>query len=175
MSFINGYCSAITGINRWLAILASLLVFVMVAAISYEVVARYFFDAPTVWALELSTLLLGPYFMLAGAYILHTAGHVNVDILYAKLPPRLAAMVDVGIYLVIVLICCVLIYQSIPVAMNSIDSGETSFSSWNPPIWPVKTLIPVAFSLLLLQSIAEALLAVQRIGHRADAEGEDRT
>lgn len=175
MSIIRGYCSTVTQINRWLAILASLLVFIMVVAISYEVVARYFFDAPTVWALELSTLLLGPYFMLAGPYILHTAGHVNVDILYGKLSPRVAAMVDVCIYLAIGLVCCVLIYQSIPVAMNSIESGETSFSSWDPVIWPVKTLIPVAFSLLLLQTIAESLLAIQQVGHSTGDKGESST
>src|SRR5680860_544067 len=102
MLIINGYCKTITQINRWLAIAASSLVFIMVAVISYEVVARYFFDAPTVWALELSTLLLGPYFLLAGPYFLHTAGHVNVDILYSKLSPRMAAIADTGIYTVIV-------------------------------------------------------------------------
>ncbi len=169
MFFINGYCNTVTQLNRWLAIAASLLVFVMVVVISYEVVARYFFNAPTVWALELSTLLMGPYFMLAGPYLLHTAGHVNVDILYSKLSPRVAAMTDTGIYAVIVLISCILIYQSIPVAMNSMDSGETSFSSWNPAIWPVKMLIPVAFTLLLLQSVAELLAAIQRIGDKAEA------
>ncbi len=163
MSVVQGYCKAVTSLNRWLAVMASLLVFIMVAVISYEVVARYFFDAPTVWALELSTLLLGPYFMLAGPYLLHTAGHVNVDIVYGKLSPRTAAMVDTVIYPVIGVIACVLIYQSIPVALNSIESGETSFSSWNPAIWPAKTLIPVAFALLLLQSIAETLQAIARI------------
>ncbi len=169
MLIINGYCRAITQVNRWLAIAVSSLVFIMVAAISYEVVARYFFDAPTVWALELSTLLLGPYFLLAGPYFLHTAGHVNVDILYSKLSPRIAAIADTGIYAVIVIISCILIYQSIPIAENSIDSGETSFSSWNPVIWPVKSLIPLAFSLLLLQSVAELLTAIQRIGNNAEA------
>lgn len=163
MLIINGCCKAITQINRWLAIAVSLLVFIMVAAISYEVVARYFFDAPTVWALELSTLLLGPYFLLAGPYFLHTAGHVNVDILYSKLSPRGAALADTGIYAVIIVISCILIYQSIPIAENAIASGETSFSSWNPIIWPVKTLIPIAFSLLLLQAVAEFFSAVQRI------------
>lgn len=169
MLIINGYCKTITQINRWLAIAVSSLVFVMVAAISYEVVARYFFNAPTVWALELSTLLLGPYFLLAGPYFLHTAGHVNVDILYSKLSPRLAALTDIGIYTVIVLISCVLIYQSIPIAENAIDSGETSFSSWNPPIWPVKALIPVAFCLLLLQAVAELMTAIQRINNADEA------
>lgn len=165
MWIIHGYCKTITQINRWLAIAVSSLVFIMVAAISYEVVARYFFDAPTVWALELSTLLLGPYFLLAGPYFLHTAGHVNVDILYSKLSPRMASIVDTGIYAVIVLISGVLIYQSIPIAENAIASRETSFSSWNPAIWPVKTLIPIAFGLLLLQSVAEMFAAVQRINN----------
>lgn len=163
MSIVQGYCRAVTGLNRWLAVMASLLVFIMVAVISYEVVARYFFDAPTVWALELSTLLLGPYFMLAGPYLLHTAGHVNVDIVYGKLSPRTTAIVDAVIYPMIGVIACVLIYQSIPVALNSIESGETSFSSWNPAIWPAKSLIPVAFGLLLLQAIAETLQAILRI------------
>src|SRR5699024_7153688 len=104
-------------------------------------------------------------FLLAGPYFLHTAGHVNVDILYSKLAPRLAAFTDTGIYAIIVLITCILIYQSISVAGNSIDSGETSFSSWNPIIWPVKSLIPVAFTLLLLQAIAEFFSAVQRSIH----------
>ncbi len=169
MCILDGYCRTITRVNRWLAIAASSLVFIMVAVISYEVVARYFFNAPTVWALELSTLLLGPYFLLAGPYFLHTAGHVNVDILYSKFSPRLAAIADTGIYAVIVLISCILVYQSIPIAQNSIDSGETSFSSWNPAVWPVKTLIPVSFSLLLLQSIAELVHAIQRISGREEA------
>lgn len=170
MSIINGYCKAITAINRWLAIAASSLVFIMVAVISYEVIARYFFDAPTVWALELSTLLLGPYFLLAGPYFLHTAGHVNVDILHRKLTPRLTAIADTGIYAVIVLISCILVYQSIPIAQNSIGVGETSFSSWNPVIWPVKTLIPFAFILLLLQSVAEMFTAIQHINHPEEAQ-----
>lgn len=170
MRIIHGYCKTITEINRWLATAVSSLVFIMVAAISYEVVARYFFDAPTVWALELSTLLLGPYFLLAGPYFLHTAGHVNVDILYSKLSPRWAALADTGIYTVIVVISCVLIYQSIPIAENAIASGETSFSSWNPAIWPVKTLIPIAFSLLLLQSVAELFAAIQRISDTGEAK-----
>lgn len=81
MSIVQGYCKAVTGLNRWLAVLASLLVFIMVAVISYEVVARYFFDAPTVWALELSTLLLGPYFMLAGL-IFCTQPDTSMSILF---------------------------------------------------------------------------------------------
>lgn len=162
MAVLLGYCRFITALNRWVARAVSMLVFIMVAAIGYEVVARYFFDAPTVWAMELSTLLFGPYFLLAGPYLLHTAGHVNVDILYGKLSPRMAGLMDCLTYPMIIALCVVFIDQSVPVAMISYDSGETSFTAWNPVIWPIKMLIPIAFVLLLLQALAETVLAVRR-------------
>jgi|TARA_R110001599_G_scaffold111510_1_gene275759 TRAP-type mannitol/chloroaromatic compound transport system permease small subunit len=169
MDVLLGYCRFITALNRWVATLVSAFVFIMVAVISYEVVSRYFFDAPTTWAMELATLLFGPYFLLAGPYLLHTAGHVNVDILYRKLPNRWAGFVDCITYSLIVVVTLVFIDQSLPVALNAFKSGETSFTSWNPPIWPVKALIPVAFFLLLLQALAEIILAVQRVqGQKVD-------
>ena len=162
MAVLLGYCRLITAVNRWLAGAVSVLVFMMVAVISYEVVARYFFDAPTVWAMELSTLLFGPYFLLAGPYLLHTAGHVNVDILPSRLPKRTASGLDCLTYGLIVVVSAVFIYQSLPVAMNAYNSGETSFTAWNPAIWPVKVLIPVAFFMLLLQALAESIEAARR-------------
>lgn len=162
MPVLLGYCRFITAVNRWVAGAVSTVVFIMVVVISYEVISRYFFDAPTVWAMELSTLLFGPYFMLAGPYLLHTAGHVNVDILYGKLSRRAAGVVDCLTYPLIVLVAVVFIDQSLPVAMNAYDSGETSFTAWNPAIWPVKALIPIAFLLLLLQALAETIHAARR-------------
>ncbi len=70
MAVLLGYCRLITALNRWVATVVSAFVFIMVAVISYEVVSRYFFNAPTTWAMELATLLFGPYFLLAGPYIL---------------------------------------------------------------------------------------------------------
>lgn len=170
MAVLLGYCRFITAINRWIAGAVSILVFVMVAVISYEVVARYFFDAPTVWAMELATLLFGPYFLLAGPYLLHTAGHVNVDILHSRLSAKTASILDCFTHSLIVLVSAVFIYYSLPVAMNAYNSGETSFTAWNPIIWPVKALIPVAFFMLLLQAVAEAIRAVRRrLGKEASA------
>ena len=105
----------------------------------------------------------GPYFLLAGPYILHTAGHVNVDILYRKLPFKLAGLVDCLTYALIVVVTVIFIDQSLPIALNAYASGETSFTSWNPPVWPVKALIPIAFLLLLMQALAEIIWAVKRI------------
>ena len=162
MAYLLGYCRLVTAINRALAGLAATLVFVMVAVIAYEVVARYFFNAPTVWALELSTLLLGPYFMLAGPYVLHIGGHVNVDVLYARLPPRIAAVVDCISYPLIMVLCVIVLRESWPLARDAYLIGETSFSAWNAPVWPVKMIIPLVFVLLMLQALAETIAAGRR-------------
>ncbi|QUJ67162.1 TRAP transporter small permease subunit [Photobacterium sp. GJ3] len=162
MSFLLGYCQLITTINRWVAGAVSVLVFIMVAIISFEVVSRYFFHAPTTWAMELSSLIFGPYFMLAGPYFLHTSSHINVDIIYSKLSPRLAGIFDCLIYFIIAVISVIFIYQSFPVALNAFSSNESSFTTWNPIIWPVKALIPISFLLLFLQALAESITAMQR-------------
>lgn len=162
MVLLIKYCRFITVTSRWMANLASIFIFIIVAVIGHEVVVRYFFDSPTIWAMELSVLLFGPYFMFAGPHLLHTAGHVNVDILYSKLSPRMAGVADCLTYPLIAIVSVIFIYQSLPVAMNAYVSGETSFTTWNPVVWPIKMVIPAAFTLLFLQAIAETILACFR-------------
>jgi len=156
------YCRLVTAVNRWIALAASALVVVMVAAIGYEVVVRYAFGAPTVWALELSRLLLGPYFLLVGPYLLHIGGHVNVDVLYARLPPRGARLVDVLTIPVIAVFGVLLAWFSAPLVLSSFAAGETSTSAWNPAVWPYKAALPVAAVLLVAQALAEWLRALAR-------------
>ncbi len=166
---LRTYCHIVTTVNRWLMIGCAALMFIVVPVLCFEVVMRYFFDAPTVWALELSSLLFGPYFMLAGPYLLHIGGHVNVDVLYAWLPPRVAAAVDIVTYPIIFFFALTILYHSWPVAMNAFGMRETSFTPWNPEIWPFKFVVPVAMGLLFLQALAEFLRAWARALGRAEA------
>lgn len=163
MVILSAYCRGVTAFHRYLMMAMSALMFLIVPVMCYEVVMRYFYNAPTVWALELSALLFGPYFMLAGPYLLHTNGHVSVDILYSNLPPRMAAVLDCLTYPVIFFFALVLAWVSFPVAMNSYTMGETSFTPWNPVIWPFKFIIPVAMVLLFLQALAEFIRALCRV------------
>ena len=74
----------------------------------------------------------------------------------------MAGLVDCLTYALIVVVTVIFIDQSLPIALNAYASGETSFTSWNPPVWPVKALIPIAFLLLLMQALAEIIWAVKR-------------
>ncbi|WP_245586977.1 TRAP transporter small permease subunit [Pelistega indica] len=71
----------------------------------YEVISRYIFNSPTVWGLELATLIFGPYFLLGGAYLLHLKGHVNLDLVKNKLSDKSQKFLDIFAYLVIMSFC----------------------------------------------------------------------
>ncbi|WP_299818230.1 TRAP transporter small permease subunit [uncultured Roseibium sp.] len=153
-------CSLITGINRVLFLAAAALIFAVVPMLLFEVVARYAFDSPTVWAMEASTLVFGPHFLFAGPYLLHLKGHVAVDIFSEKLHGRAKIASEVFSYLVVAIFAGVFAMVSWPLAMNSFGMAETSFSAWNPPIWWLKFVVPLSFAMLFAQAIAEILQAV---------------
>ncbi|MFN3985120.1 MAG: TRAP transporter small permease subunit [Rhodocyclaceae bacterium] len=180
---IRLYVDTITAANRTLFIVVAMLAFVIVPVMLYEVTARYVFNAPTVWGMELATLLFGPYFLLGGPYLLHLGGHVGLDIVHRRLPLRWKRVTDLANHLVVMGFCAILLYYSWPLAMQSWAFRETSFSAWNPPIWPVKFAVPLAVLLLGGQSLAEFLRLAFRDGaalgdasvRRSGAAGSDST
>lgn len=147
--------SLITTFNRWLFQATVWLMAVVVPVMLYEVVARYVFDAPTVWGMELAVLLFGPYFLFGGPYLLHLKGHVALDLVRQRLSAAWVRRLDLVNYPVIVVFCAILLYFSVPSALSAWTYKETSFSAWNPPIWPVKAAVPLALALMLLQALAE--------------------
>ena len=147
--------AAVTRINRAIFQTTLWAMAVVVPVMLYEVVARYVFDAPTVWAMELAVLLFGPYFLLGGPYLLHLKGHVALDVARQRLSPAWQRRLDLVNFPIIVLFCAILLYFSAPAAYSAFTYRETSFSAWNPPIWPVKAAVPLALALMLLQAVVE--------------------
>lgn len=152
----------VTWLNRTLFYAASALIAVMVPVLLIEVTWRYGLDNPTVWATELATLLLGPYFLICGPYLLHTRGHVNLDLVRVRMSPAWNRIFDLINYPVIIFFCFIILDYSWPFAVNAYLFGETSTSAWNPQIWPVKFAIPLAMGLMMLQAVAELLRVVFR-------------
>lgn len=150
----------ITAFNHLLYRAASLLMLVIVPVMLYAVTARYLFNSPSSWGLELATLLFGPFFLLGGPYLLHIGGHVNLDLVRRAVSPRMNRIFDLINYPIIAAYAVILFYFAWPFAVQSYALNETSYTSWNPVIWPVKFVIPVALTLLLAQAVAEWLRVV---------------
>ena len=164
--------SAITSVNRWIFRVTVWMMAVVVPVMLYEVVSRYLFNAPTVWGMELAVLIFGPYFLLGGPYLLHLKGHVTLDLARQRMSTRWQRRMDLLNYPVIVVFCGILLYFSVPSAWSSWRYGETSFSAWNPPIWPVKVAVPLALALMLLQALAEYMRIVFRETGTPEADAD---
>lgn len=153
--WLSVIATAVTHLNHRLFHATVWIMAIVVPVMLYEVVARYVFNAPTVWGMELAVLLFGPYFLFGGPWLLHSRGHVALDLLRQRLSKRWVRRLDLVNYPVIVIFCAILLYHSVPAAWNAWSYRETSFSAWNPPIWPVKAAVPLALLLMLLQALVE--------------------
>jgi TRAP-type mannitol/chloroaromatic compound transport system permease small subunit len=138
-------------IGRWVALLI-LLIFVLLIA---EIGFRYILGAPMVWTGELTQMVFGVYAVLSGGYILAHGGHVNVDLIYTRFSPRTKAIIDILTSVLFFLFVGALLYFGSSLAYESMEFWERSQSAWNPPIWPVKLMIPVSAVLILLQGIVK--------------------
>lgn len=152
---------AITALNRWTFEAAKWLVYVIAALMLFEVISRYSFHSPTSWGPELATLLFGPFFLLGGPYLLHLGGHVAVDILSENARGTLRVVLAVVAALLALLFGVILLWFSLPLAVQSYEYGETSYSAWNPVIWPAKMVLPLAAAMLVLQALAEVVFALK--------------
>ncbi|MBK9116125.1 MAG: TRAP transporter small permease subunit [Betaproteobacteria bacterium] len=127
--------------------------------ISWEVFSRYVMDHPHAWAFDVMIMMYGTVFMMAGAYTLSKNGHVRGDVLYGFFPPRLQAGLDLVLYIaffvpgVVALVWAGYRYAGESWAINE----HSNITADGPPIYPFKTVIPIAGAVLLLQGVVEII------------------
>lgn len=135
----------------------SFFIYPMILILVYEVVMRYVFNSPTIWAHETSEFFYGAHFLVGGAFALRWAAHVRIDVIHKYFPPRTRAIVDLLTWAVFYTMCGVLLWHAVGVATDSVKLMEYSDSVWGPPVWPVKLTIPLAAALILLQGLTKTI------------------
>jgi TRAP-type mannitol/chloroaromatic compound transport system permease small subunit len=152
----------IDSLSSWVGKAFAWLILVLTLGISYEVFVRYVLRAPTTWAFDMSYIMYGAMFLMAGAYALSRNGHVRADVVYRLWKPRTQAMMDLVLYFLFFLpAVAAWIYAGWAYAKFSIQFREVSiFSPAGVPVFPLKALIPATGVLLLLQGIAEIIRCV---------------
>ncbi len=152
----------IDSLSLWVGKSFAWLILILTLGISYEVFARYIFNAPTTWAFDFSYINYGALFLMAGAYTLSRNGHVRADVLYRFWQPRTQATMDLVLYIVFFLPAVLaFMYAGLNFAQMSIRFREVSiFSPAGVPVFPLKTLIPVTGALLFIQGFAEVIRCV---------------
>jgi len=140
----------------------SWLIVVLTLLISWEVFSRYALDNPHPWAFDVMSMLYGSVFMMAGAYTLSKNGHVRGDVLYGFFPPRLQAGLDLALYILFFIPGVVaMAWAGYNFAAESWAINEHSNITANgPPVYPFKTIIPIAGTILLAQGLVEIVRCI---------------
>jgi len=164
MNFLTAFIRFVDNFNDRMGKTVAFLIYPVMLVLVYEVVMRYVFNRPTIWAHETSCMLYGAHFILGGAYALKHGAFVNVEVFYMRFPKRTKAVIDLFTWTMFYVFVGALLLNSLPWAWESFTVREFTDSTWGPPVWPVKWTIPFAAFFMLLQgmtkTIKDAYLAV---------------
>jgi TRAP-type mannitol/chloroaromatic compound transport system permease small subunit len=155
MARVEQWLKKIDAINEWVGkTIAFGLIPITLIAMT-EVVMRYIFNRPTIWAWDINVQLGGLLIIMGAGYTFLHGQHVIVDIVVERFSIRQRAWIDLVTACLFFLACIVLIRKSSGEAWTSLITRERSSSFWGPPIYPLKMLMPVGAFLLLLQGAAK--------------------
>jgi TRAP-type mannitol/chloroaromatic compound transport system permease small subunit len=159
---VQKFLLAADHISTWAGKTVAWLIMALMFAVCIEVFKRYILNAPTAWMFDLDSMLYGTLFMMCGAYTLAQDAHVRGDFLYGSMKPRTQATLDLVLYILFFLPgIAALIYAGIDYAAISWHINEHSnVTSEGPPVYPFKTVIPIAGVLVLIQGVAEIVRCV---------------
>lgn len=155
-------------VERWVVavgIFAAMLLVPLVLATTWEVVARYAFGAPTIWAYEVGYSITGAHFLLALAYTLRQGEHIRIDVLSGGLKPGMRRAIDAAAYALVLPILIWITWTLWGYASAGYLRGETSGqSALNLPVWPFRAVICLAFATYALQVLCELAKSILAIG-----------
>jgi len=152
---IKAYVDGITATSILVGKLAMYLVFGMLGILFFETISRTVFNHPWIWTVEMAQFVMAAYYTLGGAYTLIIDGHVRMDLAYAKWSSKNKALADVLTFTIVMLYLVTLVLGGIISLEYSIKYKQKSYSSWAPPVTPIKIIMLFGMLLMILQVIAE--------------------
>lgn len=165
---MNSLIRAIERLTGSVGVFAALLIVPLILATCYEVLSRYTFDAPTIWAYEIGYMLTGSHFLLAMAFTLREGQHIRIDIFSEKFSPHTRSIIDLACYAVVLpLTIWLTLFLSRHLWTGYVNNERSGQSALNLPVWPFRVVFVVAFVLLALQVIAEMVKIVRQLRGRA--------
>ncbi len=151
-------CIVIDKIIMWFGKGASYLMPLLAFIVVYEVVARYIFDAPTIWAYDLSLFLFGYIAALGGAYAQQKKSHINVDILYLSVSPKVKNIFNIISFSLGVFFLIIIFYMGVTKFNEALEFGYRRQSEWAPPMWHFWLMLCIASSLFTMQLIKDIIM-----------------
>jgi TRAP-type C4-dicarboxylate transport system permease small subunit len=152
-------------INTWMAAISTLTLLAMTLIVGYEVLSRYAFNEPTIWAWDINVQLMLLLLMLGMAETYRRDAHVRVDVLTAHLSARTRAVIDIVYAPVFFFIAIVLAWTGWAYFLDSYERLQTASTIFAPPLYPIKFTLPLGGALLFLQGLVKLVRDVQLARH----------
>lgn len=148
------FVRSVDAVNRVVGRSAMFLIFAMMGLLLFSSISRTAFGTSYIWIVETAQFMLAAYYLLGGGYSLQLDAHVRMDLLYGRWSPRKKAYADL-------ITACFLIFYLVFLLLGGISSTEyaleydqRNYSSWAPPLAPIKIIMTIGIALMLLQVIA---------------------
>jgi len=151
---IKKYVRIVDAVNRRVGRFALYLVFVMMGILLFSSISRAFFNVPYVWIMETAQFTMAAYYLLGGGYSMQLRAHVRMDVLYERWSAKKRATVDCLTSGFLIFYLAVLLYGAISSTAYAIEYGQKNYSTWAPPMAPIKVIMTIGILLMLLQAIA---------------------
>ncbi len=151
---IRLYVRYVDAFNRAVGRLAMYLIFVMGGILLYSVFSRSMLNMPLIWVVEMAQFTLAAYYILGGSYSMQMGTHVRMDLLYSRWTPKRKASVDALTVLCLIFYLVMLLLGGISSTSYALEYGQKNYSSWAPPLAPIKIIMVVGIIMMLLQAIA---------------------
>ena len=143
--------------NKWIGNVVCWIVIPLTFTMVYEVLARKLFNAPTMWAYDMSRFFYGALFMLGAGYALSKGVHIRADFLYRNFKVKTQGLIDFWLYLLFYFPgLLAFFYMTTIFVVESIQRGEKGMdTAWMPYMWPIKACLWFGILFLLVQGISE--------------------
>jgi len=151
---ITGFIRCVDKTNIVVGKFSQYLVFGMMGILLYESISRTIFNQPHIWVVEVAQFTMAAYYLLGGGYSMILDGHVRMDLLYGRWSPRTRAVMDSITGVVLLFYLIILLYGAISSVEYALRYNQVNYSSWGPPLAPIKIIMAIGILLMLLQSIA---------------------
>ena len=149
--------AVLDAISIWVGKTVSWLILPVIVVVTYEIVMRYVFSKPTIWATESMIYGCALIYVFCSAWVLQTGRHVRIDMLYERLSPRTKAIFDSLTFFAFLLYIAMFLWASSKYAYRATIIFEESDSPWRPPLWPMKVALAAGTFFVLIQGISNFL------------------
>jgi TRAP-type mannitol/chloroaromatic compound transport system permease small subunit len=151
---IRLYVRYVEAVNRVVGRFAMYMIFVMIGVLLYSAISRSVFNVPLVWVVEVAQMLLAAYYLLGGAYSVQLGSHVRMDLVYGHWAPRRQAFADTITAVCLIGYLVLLLVGGISSTEYALEYNQKNYSSWAPPLAPIKIVMCIGIGLMLLQAVA---------------------